>query len=173
MSKIISHQCNWWFQDLEITLSTERWLSSYTWCDFYDRYDPIHGAPCPSQSTGSMSHKSTNQIFSPSRLPIPPNCTHAPTLAPARPMHCAQRQLLPRFSSNFISLGLLSVTLFNLGNLHRPINIMAKIKLFGLLIASLAFAGCIAEETVDLGDANFDSTLESFETALVMFYAPW
>ena len=50
---------------------------------------------------------------------------------------------------------------------------MAKIKLFGLLIASLAFAGCIAEETVDLGDANFDSTLESFETALVMFYAPW
>jgi len=45
--------------------------------------------------------------------------------------------------------------------------------LFGLLIVALAVAGSIAEETIDLGDSNFDSTLETFDTALVMFYAPW
>ena len=103
------------------------------------------------------------------------SCFHALAAISIISMHRLQAAALSLLSSfkDFISLGLLSVTLFNLGNLHRPINIRAKIKLFGLLIASLAFAGCIAEETVDLGDANFDSTLESFETALVMFYAPW
>jgi hypothetical protein len=45
--------------------------------------------------------------------------------------------------------------------------------LFGLLIVALAVSGSIAEETIDLGDSNFDSTLETFDTALVMFYAPW
>jgi hypothetical protein len=45
--------------------------------------------------------------------------------------------------------------------------------LFGLLIVALAVAGSFAEETIDLGDSNFDSTLETFDTALVMFYAPW
>lgn len=50
---------------------------------------------------------------------------------------------------------------------------MAKLINVGLLIAALAVAGCLADESVDLGDSNFDSTLETFDTSLVMFYAPW
>ena len=49
---------------------------------------------------------------------------------------------------------------------------MAKY-ILGLLIVALATAGSFAEESVDLGDSDFDTTLESFDTALVMFYAPW
>ena len=49
---------------------------------------------------------------------------------------------------------------------------MAKY-LLGLLIVALATAGSFAEESVELGDANFDSSLEAMDTALVMFYAPW
>jgi hypothetical protein len=50
---------------------------------------------------------------------------------------------------------------------------MGRRVFYGLIVAALAVAGCTAEESVDLGDANFDSSLETFETALVMFYAPW
>ena len=49
---------------------------------------------------------------------------------------------------------------------------MAKY-ILGLLIGALARVGSFAEESVDLGDSDFDTTLESFDTALVMFYAPW
>jgi protein disulfide isomerase family A protein 3 len=42
-----------------------------------------------------------------------------------------------------------------------------------LLVASLMFSSCVGEETVDLGDADFDSKLATMENALVMFYAPW
>ena len=40
-----------------------------------------------------------------------------------------------------------------------------------LLVAFVAFAQ--ADDVIELGDADFDSQLESLDTALVMFYAPW
>ena len=48
---------------------------------------------------------------------------------------------------------------------------MAKFFVFLLVVALSGL--CLAEETVDLTDADFDSSLESMDTALVMFYAPW
>ena len=42
-----------------------------------------------------------------------------------------------------------------------------------LLILALAVAGSLADDSVELGDSNFDSSLETFDTSLVMFYAPW
>jgi protein disulfide isomerase family A protein 3 len=46
------------------------------------------------------------------------------------------------------------------------------------LVAFVAFAAFFtafvaADDVLDLGDADFDGTLEDVETALVMFYAPW
>lgn len=49
---------------------------------------------------------------------------------------------------------------------------MAKL-LLGVVVAALAFAGIHAEDSIDLTDSDFDSTLATFDTALVMFYAPW
>jgi hypothetical protein len=49
---------------------------------------------------------------------------------------------------------------------------MAKV-FYGLLLLASAFAVGLAEESVDLGDSDFDSSLEAMDTALVMFYAPW
>ena len=39
-----------------------------------------------------------------------------------------------------------------------------------LLVAFVAF---VKADVIELGDADFDSQLESLDTALVMFYAPW
>jgi protein disulfide isomerase family A protein 3 len=45
---------------------------------------------------------------------------------------------------------------------------------YGLVIVmAFAFAGVQSEESIDLGDSDFVSTLETMDTALVMFYAPW
>jgi hypothetical protein len=46
-------------------------------------------------------------------------------------------------------------------------------KFFGFVMVVALFGLCVAEEAVDLTDADFDSSLESMDTALVMFYAPW
>ena len=47
--------------------------------------------------------------------------------------------------------------------------------MFRSLAVTLAFvvAFVSADAVLDLGDADFDATLEEHETALVMFYAPW
>ena len=55
---------------------------------------------------------------------------------------------------------------------HLTSNKMAKV-FYGLLLLASAFAVGLAEESVDLGDSDFDSSLEAMDTALVMFYAPW
>ena len=44
------------------------------------------------------------------------------------------------------------------------------LKSLALLLALAAF---VSADVVELGDADFDSTLEELDTALVMFYAPW
>ena len=45
---------------------------------------------------------------------------------------------------------------------------------YGLVLAvALASGLTSAEDTVELTDVDFDSTLETMDTALVMFYAPW
>lgn len=45
---------------------------------------------------------------------------------------------------------------------------------FGLIIFSCLLASFVnAESVVDLVDDDFDSKLNSYDTALVMFYAPW
>jgi len=46
-------------------------------------------------------------------------------------------------------------------------------KVLSWLFIALAVVGCVAENVVNLGDSDFDSTLETMDTALVMFYAPW
>ena len=46
-------------------------------------------------------------------------------------------------------------------------------KVLSCLLIALAVAGCMAEDVVELGDSDFDATLETMDTALVMFYAPW
>jgi hypothetical protein len=46
-------------------------------------------------------------------------------------------------------------------------------KFLSCLVLALAVTACLAEDTVELGDVDFDSTLETMDTALVMFYAPW
>ncbi|XP_040571865.1 protein disulfide-isomerase A3 [Lepeophtheirus salmonis] len=45
-----------------------------------------------------------------------------------------------------------------------------RLQLFFLL--SLVY-GSLGENVVDLGDSDFDSSMEGYDTALVMFYAPW
>lgn len=40
-----------------------------------------------------------------------------------------------------------------------------------LLIATTTFA--TEEDVLELSDSDFDSKLAEYETALVMFYAPW
>ena len=53
--------------------------------------------------------------------------------------------------------------------LHR----MAS-KLVSILLVALCFASpSLADDVLELVDSDFDSTLESVDTALVMFYAPW
>jgi len=44
---------------------------------------------------------------------------------------------------------------------------------FTLLVLVLSLASILADDVLDLGDADFDSKLADIETALVMFYAPW
>ncbi|XP_064620001.1 protein disulfide-isomerase A3-like [Lineus longissimus] len=46
---------------------------------------------------------------------------------------------------------------------------MRPVLLFSAVFCALA----AASDVVELGDANFQSTLEGFDTALVKFYAPW
>ena len=47
--------------------------------------------------------------------------------------------------------------------------------MFRSLAVSLAFVVALvsADAVLELGDADFDATLEEHDTALVMFYAPW
>jgi hypothetical protein len=42
-----------------------------------------------------------------------------------------------------------------------------------LAVAWMVVGNVHAEDALELGDSDFDSTLETFDTALVMFYAPW
>ena len=50
---------------------------------------------------------------------------------------------------------------------------MAKF-FYGLVIVmAFAFAGVKTDGSIDLGDSDFVSKMETFDTALVMFYAPW
>ena len=42
-----------------------------------------------------------------------------------------------------------------------------------ILVSCLLVLAANADSVVDLVDDDFDSKLETFETALVMFYAPW
>lgn len=44
---------------------------------------------------------------------------------------------------------------------------------FSFLFACCLVATAAAESVIDLGDDDFDSRLNSLDTALVMFYAPW
>lgn len=47
-------------------------------------------------------------------------------------------------------------------------------KVFSALFISCLLALTVsAESVVDLVDDDFDAKLSSFDTALVMFYAPW
>jgi len=49
-----------------------------------------------------------------------------------------------------------------------------KMSLGIYLVMALALATLTnADDSIELGDSDFDSTLENYETALVMFYAPW
>ena len=48
-----------------------------------------------------------------------------------------------------------------------------NIKMLKSLALLLALAAFVSADVVELGDADFDSTLEELDTALVMFYAPW
>jgi len=48
-----------------------------------------------------------------------------------------------------------------------------NIKMLKSLALLLAFAAFVSADVLELGDADFDSTLEELDTALVMFYAPW
>ena len=48
-----------------------------------------------------------------------------------------------------------------------------NIKMLKSLALLLAFVAFVSADVVELGDADFDSTLEELDTALVMFYAPW
>lgn len=43
----------------------------------------------------------------------------------------------------------------------------------GLLLLGCLLAGVLANGSYDLTDDDFDSRLASFDTSLVMFYAPW
>merc|ERR1712226_39016 len=58
---------------------------------------------------------------------------------------------------------------------HHFGNSRHSIKMFRSLAVTLAFvvAFVSADAVLDLGDADFDATLEEHDTALVMFYAPW
>ena len=42
-----------------------------------------------------------------------------------------------------------------------------------LVVLSAFAAFAVADDVLELGDSDFDGTLEEHETALVMFYAPW
>eukprot|EP00094_Tigriopus_californicus_P001124 TCALIF_01087-PA protein Name:"Similar to PDIA3 Protein disulfide-isomerase A3 (Gallus gallus)" AED:0.03 eAED:0.03 QI:0/0/0/0.66/1/1/3/0/490 len=41
------------------------------------------------------------------------------------------------------------------------------------LVWSAVLSGGVAQSVIELGDASFDTEMETFDTALVMFYAPW
>ena len=58
---------------------------------------------------------------------------------------------------------------------HQFENSRHSIKMFRSLAVSLAFVVALvsADAVLELGDADFDATLEEHDTALVMFYAPW
>merc|ERR1711936_1143007 len=58
---------------------------------------------------------------------------------------------------------------------HQFENSRHPIKMFRSLAVSLAFVVAVvsADAVLELGDADFDATLEEHDTALVMFYAPW
>merc|ERR1712079_812102 len=58
---------------------------------------------------------------------------------------------------------------------HQFENSRHFIKMFRSLAVSLAFVVALvsADAVLELGDADFDATLEEHDTALVMFYAPW
>lgn len=43
---------------------------------------------------------------------------------------------------------------------------------FLVLCLSIALT-CVVGNVLELGDSDFDSTLEGHDLALVMFYAPW
>ena len=42
-----------------------------------------------------------------------------------------------------------------------------------LYLATCVAVAVLADDVVELGDADFDSKLADMDTALVMFYAPW
>ena len=43
-----------------------------------------------------------------------------------------------------------------------------------LLVLGFTLAlACVSGNVLELGDSDFDSTLEGHDLALVMFYAPW
>ena len=42
-----------------------------------------------------------------------------------------------------------------------------------LYLATFVAVAVLADDVVELGDADFDSKLADMDTALVMFYAPW
>lgn len=42
-----------------------------------------------------------------------------------------------------------------------------------LLLLGLAAAAVVAEDVMQFNDGDFDSKTASYDTVLVMFYAPW
>jgi len=50
---------------------------------------------------------------------------------------------------------------------------LKQIALGLFFVAAVTIGHINAEDSIELGDSDFDSTLGTYETALVMFYAPW
>lgn len=42
-----------------------------------------------------------------------------------------------------------------------------------LAVPILAFTGALGSHVLDLGDANFQSTIDTHDTLMVEFFAPW